>query len=185
MHTRTRQCLQGAIGLAGIVLIGLTLGARQADDNAKTTKAAPAERRISVDAARDRAKLIHKIYAATLDTMHHHYFQRERAVLPARAMEDVFDEIADQTRIETRWIAVNTRAMSIDHAPKTPFEQQAVEKISAGKGEHELVEDGFYRRAGAIPLAAGCVGCHAGSSAPPPKSPRFAGLVISVPLNVD
>ena len=41
---------------------------------------------VSLEVARDRAKLLHRVYAATLDAMHHHYFQANRSVLPARAM---------------------------------------------------------------------------------------------------
>lgn len=54
---------------------------------------------VSLEAARDRAKLLHRVYAATLDAMHHHYFQANRSVLPARAMEDIFAELSDQSQI--------------------------------------------------------------------------------------
>lgn len=54
---------------------------------------------LSVDAARERAQLMHRIYAATLDAMHHHYCHSNKAVLPARAMEDVFAEVARGRRL--------------------------------------------------------------------------------------
>jgi len=59
----------------------------------------------------------------------------------------------------------------------------AAKAIAAGKGEFEVVEDGYYRRVGAIPLGAGCVNCHTGFFSKSPQTQRFAGLVISVPIN--
>lgn len=143
------------------------------------TKAAHSE---TIAKAREQAKLMHTVYAATLDAMHHHFFRRERAVLPARALEDVFEDVERQANVKARWIAVNTKAMSINHEPKTDFEKNAAKAIAAGKAEFELVADGYYHRVGPIPLGSGCVSCHTGFFAKAPTSPRFAGLVISVPL---
>jgi hypothetical protein len=194
MRSMTRTSLHALVGVTGIVLLGLAMGAGSAgdasnqpggDNPAATGKPGPVDQRLRVEAARDRAKLMHDIYEATLDTMHHHYFERGQSVLPARAMEDVFAKMSEKSKIRARWIAVSLKAMSLDHEPKGPFDKKAVEEISAGKGEFERVEGGYYHRAGAIPLASGCVGCHAGFSSPPPRSPSFAGLVISIPLNAD
>jgi hypothetical protein len=138
--------------------------------------------RVPLDVARDRARLLHRVYAATLDAMHEHYFDVNRSVLPARAMEDVFAELSDQSRIKARWISVNTPAMSITHEPRTPFEKEAAQAIAAGKPFHEQVETGTYLRASPIPLAGGCVSCHMGFSRDPGSKPRFAGLVISIPI---
>ena len=137
---------------------------------------------MSVAQARDRAKLMHEVYAATLDSTHHHFFRRDRAVLPARAMEDVFAQVGRRTGVEAKWIAVNTPAMTIDHEPKTTFEKEAAAAIAAGKESYEKVEGGTYQRAGAIPLGSGCVSCHTRSFTAPDKSPRFAGLVVRVPV---
>jgi cytochrome c553 len=109
-------------------------------------------------------------------------FRHDRAVLPARAMEDVFAAIDRESKIKTRWIAVNTPAMSINHEAETAFEKKAAAEIAAGKKEFEGVEKGYYLRATAIPLGAGCVGCHTKFSATTDKTPRFAGLVISIPV---
>lgn len=141
-----------------------------------------AEGRVPVEVARDRAKVMHDVYAASLDMMHHHYFHRNRAVVPARALEDVFDVIKEQSNVEAQWIAVNMKAMSVDHVPKTKFAKRAAQEIAAGKPEIEEVEGGYYRRAGAIPLASSCVGCHGGFFKEPTKTPKFAGLIISVPI---
>jgi hypothetical protein len=55
--------------------------------------------------------------------------------------------------------------------------------IAAGKGEFELVENGIDYRASAIPLGNGCVICHTGFFSKTPQTQRFAGRVISVPVN--
>ncbi len=145
----------------------------------------PDEKRVSVDDARQRAKLSHNIYAATLEVMHHRYFRDERASVPARALEDVFSEIADQENINANWIAVNAKAMSINHKPKDEFEKQAAKAIAAGKDEYELVENGVYRRAEGISLMnRGCLVCHLGFGASG-KTKRFAGLVISIPVKTE
>jgi hypothetical protein len=128
---------------------------------------------------------MHDIYETTLDVMHRHFFRSDRSVLPARAMEDVFSEMARQSSVQARWISVNTKAMSIHHEPETDFEKQAAQEIAAGKENFELVEKGYYQRAGRIPLGVGCVGCHTKlfSSPSTSTSPRFAGLVIRIPVN--
>lgn len=138
----------------------------------------------AVAAARERAELLHDIYSATLVVMHHHYFRSDLAAVPARAMEDVFENMAGLSGDKAHWISVNTKAMSIDHKPTTGFEKKAATELSSGKDEYELVENGVYQRAAVIPLGTNCVGCHAGRFSAPPKSPR-AGLVISIPLKVD
>jgi hypothetical protein len=143
------------------------------------------DNRVPVTLARDRAKTMHDIYAATLEVMHHRYFHGDRAVVPARAMEDVFTEIQRHSKIEARWISASMDPMSLDHKPESGFEKRAAQEIAAGKSDVEVIEDGYYRRAGAIPLSAGCVSCHGGFFRTPSKTPKFAGLVISVPINGD
>jgi hypothetical protein len=170
-----RFVLAGLVALTGI---GLTLRAGPAD--APATKAE--DKRVSVAEARERARLLHEVYQSTLDAVHHHYFRSDRPVLPARAMEDVFADVDKPTGIKAHWIAVNTQAMSVNHEPDTAFEKRAAAELAAGKTEYEQVEKGVYRRAEVIPLGAGCVSCHARVSGAPIKSPRFAGLVISIPV---
>ncbi|MGY8767795.1 MAG: c-type heme family protein [Pirellulales bacterium] len=137
-----------------------------------------------IEKAREKAKLVHKIYDATQDVIHHRYFRNDRSMIPARAMEDVFEEIARQEDIRARWISVNARAMNINHRPRDDFEKAAALAISARKNEYEAVEDGIYRRAEAIRLSGGCLTCHEKFGADPTTS-RFAGLVISIPLELD
>lgn len=142
------------------------------------------EERVSLAVARDRAQTMHDIYVATLDVIHQRYFHgdRDRAVVPARAMEDVFAEVQRQSQAQARWIAVNIRAMSIDHEPESEFERRAARELSAGKQAIETVEEGFYRRASVIPLTAGCISCHGGVFKGPGHPPQYAGLVISIPI---
>jgi hypothetical protein len=192
MNARSRGTLCVIAGAAGVLCFAVGLSAdspvgatSEPKEKKKAVAAQPddSEKRVTVAEARERAKLMHNIYAATLDVMHHHFFRRDRSVLPARAMEDVFAEMDKQSNIKAGWISVNTKAMSIHHEPKNDFEKQAAKAIAAGKGEFELVEKGYYHRAGAIPLGAGCVSCHTGFFAKTPQTQRFAGLVISVPIH--
>lgn len=164
--------MRGVVGI-GLILVGVVW----------TTNAAPPERpTVPVTVARDRAKVMHEVYSATLESMHHHFFRRDRAVLPARAMDDVFRDVDRRTGMKSRWIAVNTPAMSLNHEAETSFEKKAVEELSAGKGETEAVVEGVYYRATPIPLGAGCVGCHTKFGAIDERKPRFAGLVIAIPV---
>jgi hypothetical protein len=186
----TRQC--GVVGTASLIVAAYVWSADssiQPTSSAKEKKASASQAdeggAAAVAKAREKAKLMHSIYAATLDAMHHHFFRNDRAVLPARALEDVFAEMEVQSRVKTKWISVNTKAMSVSHEPKSEFEKKAAVAIAAGKGEFELVEDGYYQRAAAIPLRSGCVNCHSGFFAKAAKTQRFAGLVISVPINKD
>jgi hypothetical protein len=177
------------VGVAGLLGFSLTLNAEPPEtspggpaEKAKAAAAKPDDARVTVAEARERARLMHEIYSVSLEVMHHHYFRNDRPTLPARALEDVFDEIDERSKIKTRWIAVNTPAMSVDHEPETEFEKKAAAEIAAGKTQYDRVEDGYYRRAGVIPLGAGCVGCHTKLFRSPAKTPRFAGLVISIPV---
>ncbi len=140
---------------------------------------------VSVEIARERAKLTHSIYASTLGVIHHRYFRDDRAVIPARAMEDVFADIAQDEGIKANWIAVNAKPMNIHHRPKDGFEKLAAKAIAAGKPEYESVENGLYRRAVGISLMnGGCLTCHLGFGKSS-KIDRFAGLVITIPVNVE
>ncbi len=137
---------------------------------------------LSVETARTRAQLMHNIYAATLDMVHHRYFRHDRVTIPARAMEDVFAEIDRQANIKSSWIAVSGRAMSIDHEPEGDFELAAVKAIAGGEDHFELADGATYRRVGAIRLSGGCLNCH-GRFGSTSTSKKFAGLVIEIPLS--
>jgi cytochrome c553 len=140
------------------------------------------DKRVPLDAARERADLLHDLFADTLDVVHRRYFRREGAVLPSRAMEDVFARLEQRSNVKARWIAVNTPAMSVNHEPETAFEKKAAEELAAGKEKYGRVERGYYLEARPVPLGAGCVGCHTRQAPVTDKKPRFAGLVIAVPV---
>jgi hypothetical protein len=189
MNAIRRTSLAALAAACGLLYLTLALNAGPANvaintskETALSTQQADSVKRISIAEARERAKLMHNIYSATLDVLHHHFFRRDRSVLPARAMEDVFAEMDKQSSIKAGWISVNTKPMSIHHEPKNEFEKQAAKALAAGKGEFEFVEKGMYHRAGAIPLGSGCVSCHTGFFAKTPQSQRVAGLVISIPI---
>lgn len=192
MSSRSVARFYAGMAVATLLCVDFTLCAEPAPsttDRPADTKSAVAtdstegEFRVSVATARERAKLMHKIYASTLHMLHQRYFHNDTSNIPARAMEDVFSEMAEQSKVKAKWISVNTKAMSIDHEPKSEFEKRAATEIASGKDDFEVVEKGFYNRAGAIPLTAGCIGCHTRFFSAPQKTPRFAGLVISIPVN--
>lgn len=179
-----------SIAVSSLVLLccALTLQAEPQDNSASKPKDARSkidEFRVSEVIARDRAKQMHDIYSATLDVIHHRYFHRETASIPARAMEDVFSEIKQKSKVEARWISVNTKPMSIDHEPNTEFEKRAAKELADGKSDIDTIEDGYYRRAGSISLSSGCLRCHEGLFQAATQKPRYAALVISIPLKAD
>jgi hypothetical protein len=174
---------RGAVALA----LGIALAIRGASIGAEGPVASASEEQAGAGAAplasaRERARTMHALYAATLEVMHDRYFHGERAMVPARALEDVFAEIARQSQVEARWISVNTKPMSLKHEPQSPFEKQAAKALATGKAEFELVDGGYYQRAGAIPLHGGCISCHSGFFSKAPESLQFAGLIIRIPL---
>lgn len=138
--------------------------------------------RVPLAIAHDRAKLMHELYAATLEVMHQRYFHANRAVLPARALEDVFADIRRQSQVEAKWLAASLKAMNINNEPKSDFEKRAAQEIAAGRSVWEEVAGGYYRRVGSIPLGNSCVSCHAGFGREHTQTPKFAGLMISVPI---
>ncbi|MCC7418898.1 MAG: hypothetical protein IT428_01325 [Planctomycetaceae bacterium] len=188
----TRRLLLLCSILAGsLISAAIVSSADSPPDEARKPKVRPragadepadSKHRVPLAVARDRAAQMHATVESTLHALHRHYFQRERSTLPARALQDVFDDIGRDSHVDVRWISVNTKAMSIDHEPQTDFEKRAAQEIASGQESFERVEDGTYRRAGGIRLGSGCVSCHTTSFAPQSKTPRFAGLVISIPL---
>ncbi len=151
-----------------------------APDNGPAQDPPPARSAISTATA--RARLLHDVFESTLHVVHHHYFRRDRATVPARALHEVFDELARRQGIEARWIAVNTRAMSVDHKPHDAFEKKAAKVLAEDSAEYSEVERGKLRYASRISLnGRGCISCHVGLRASAKKK-RFAGLVLSIPI---
>ena len=131
----------------------------------------------TLEEARDRARLLHETIHATLQIVHHQYYREgERLLIPARTLEAVFAELDRRTGVKARWLAVNGRAMNVDHNPRDDFEKSAAKALASGKEEFELAEDGLYRHAGAITLSSECLHCHLPQRIGTEKS--TAGLVI-------
>lgn len=189
--------MRASLNFAAVVslcVLGLTLvssaeppardaGARQKGTPASAQQTEEHQRApLTLAEARQRAELAHNFYSATLDAMHRSYFTSATAPVPARVMERMFKDVEREENLQARWIAVNARAMSIDHEPDTDFEKTAAKEIAAGKGSYERVENGVYQRAGAISLMNhGCLTCHHGFGKKNTKD-RFAGLIISIPV---
>ena len=109
--------------------------------------------RVPLAVVRDRAKLMHEIYSATLEVMHDRYFHADRAIVRARWRMSFSPGCS--TGSQANWISVNLKAMSINHEPKTDFEKRAAREIVVGETEIEEIKDGMYRRASAIPMTGG------------------------------
>lgn len=194
MSIQRRIRSRGIVMLIGVLSFSWVYGQETGPKTAAATKStttentdrtSPPMKSVSLETARDRAGLMHDIYLAALQSMHHRYFHGDRATVPARAMEDVFSRIEKQHQLQSRWISASLSPMSINHEPKTPFEKRAAEKIARGEELVETIEDGYYRRAGSVALTGGCISCHAGMFTSTSTSPKFAGLIISVPVTPD
>jgi hypothetical protein len=184
--------LVGRAAGAAAVVFGLAMMTVAADEPQTAPAAAePAvveddaapEMKPTVAAARRQAKLLQKTYITTLQMMHRRYFDEdERHPIPARTLEEVFAEVDAGTERKTRWIAVNTPAMNVDHEPQPGFETAAVAALTEGKPDFEQVENGVYRRAGVVPLAGGCLKCHVSGLSKQVTQPKVAGFVIAIPV---
>ncbi|MES2790819.1 MAG: DUF3365 domain-containing protein [Planctomycetota bacterium] len=131
--------------------------------------------------ARGRARLLHETFHATLQFVHDEYYHpNERLTLPATTLERVFRELASRRNVKLHWLAVNAKAMNVDHNPQDEFEKNSVTALTAGKDEFEAVENGVYRHAGAITLSSDCLKCHLPGRTS--NKDRVAALVISIPL---
>ncbi len=185
-----RRKLGGTVIVLAILAIGRIVvwgdePAKPAPPVEKKAEIAASDR-VPLAVAKDRAKILQEAYLATLEVVHDHYFHGDRSIVPARAMEDIFFQMSRQTKTKARWISVNTKAMSLHHEPRDSFEKHAAQEIADGKEAVDAVEDGVYRRAVAIHLAEGCVNCHSlNGLAAQSKTPRYAGLVINIPVTTD
>gem|GEM_PF-866295 len=144
---------------------------------------APAERpKPSVAEARERARILHESFHDTLQVMHGQYFREDEGLMiPAASLKLVFERMAERDGVELRWLAVNTKAMHLDHQPRDDFEREAVKVLTAGQKQHELTAKGVYRRAGPITLKAECLTCHLPSRTS--NASKLAGLLISIPVD--
>lgn len=111
--------------------------------------------------ARVRSQLLHETIHGSLQVMHRDFFREgDRLRIPSSSMEDVFKELERSWNVRVSWMAVNAKAMNIDHLPDGPFEVRAANAIGKGEEMIEEVVEGRYRYAGAISLANECLKCH-------------------------
>lgn len=171
----------GFLGVAGTNADDEAGNAEQAEIASPLGEATHGQK-LTVDVARERAKVMQEVYAATLEMLHQRYFHRDRSLLPARAMHDIFAEMEQRSQVQARWISASLPAMSNDHEPESDFEKRAAKEIAEGKAQLETWDNDTYRRAVAIPLEGGCLGCHAGRGRKLLKK-QFTGLVVSIPLH--
>lgn len=142
---------------------------------------ADAQKLPSVEEARGRARLLHETVHATLQVVHLEYYREDEALkLPAATMKLVFRELAARHKVEVRWLAVNAEAMNVEHKPRDEFEKRAVEVLSSGENEYEVIDGANYRLASSITLSSDCLKCHAPNRRS--NQARAAGLVISMPV---
>jgi len=138
---------------------------------------------LTVEEARQQARLLQTNYEATLHVIHRRYFDAdEKQMIPAKALEDVFRLVDEGTGRSTRWIAVSTPAMNVDNKPQPGFEEAAAEALRSGQKEFETVEGNVYHRAGAIKLFASCLRCHESGLTKQITKDRVAALVMTIPL---
>lgn len=130
-----------------------------------------------------RAQLLHETIHGTLQVMHRDFFQRdERSRIPSASLEGVFAGLQKNWDVKISWMAVNAKAMSIDHKPSDQFERAAVKVITEGAESHESVEGGTFRYAGAITLGNSCLKCHVPGRTS--LEDRKAAVLISMPLRL-
>ena len=177
-----------AAGLAVAAALGIALANDRPGESPERDSPPTAVERpepVSLERARERAALMHKVYAATLVAVHEHYFEGCRGVAPARAMKDIFREVEEDAGVQAHWISASFKAMNIGHEPRTDFEKRASRELARGGGPVETIDDGLYRRAEGVPFHGSCISCHSenfGSTSPRRK---YAGLIVSVPVTAD
>lgn len=136
----------------------------------------------SAEEARQRARLLHETFHATLQFVHTEYYRpNERLTLPASTLERVFKELERSHNVRLRWLAVNAQAMNVDHEPRDDFDKACVAALKDGQSEFDRVENNVLRYAGAITLSSDCLKCHL--PARTNVKDRIAALVISIPVS--
>lgn len=137
----------------------------------------------AVKEARVRARLLHETIHGSLQVMHRDFFkEEERSMIPSASLEDVFDELHKTWKVEVKWLAVDAKAMTVDHKPDTKFDRDAVKAISGGAEMWEEADAKTYQYAGVITLGNRCLKCHVPDRTS--LEDRKAAVVISMPLKM-
>ena len=137
--------------------------------------------RVTVAEARRQAELLHAAMHSTLQLVHHRYYREDEGLpLPAAIIDQVFTKLEAEQNVKLRWLAVEGQAMNTDHEARDEFEKAAVRALKSGKASYDQVQNGVYRRAGAVTLKNDCLKCHV----PDRKSTRdrTAGMTVAIPV---
>lgn len=135
----------------------------------------------TVAEARSRAKILHETIHGTLQIMHRDFFRKDESLkIPSRSLEDVFGDLEEGYQVNVRWLAVETKAMSIGHEARNEVEKEAVEHLKKRTGDFEVVSDSHFVFARQVRLSAVCLSCHLPGRSN--NDDRFAGLMISMPI---
>ena len=182
MTSKIALCLFAFAG-AFLVVAMLPANPSAAEEAGQAPSGAPREGTVpaTVAEARGRARLLHETLHGTLQVVHRDFFRAGETAIPSKSLKDVFLELARSHQVEVRWLAVNAKAMDVDHEPRTEFERAAVAALTSGQAEFEAIEPGTYRYAGSIRLASQCLKCHLPNCTS--TADRQAALVITMPLS--
>ena len=138
---------------------------------------------ITIDEARGRVRILETVYLSSLQNIHRNYFRDDqRLPIPSRVLEDVFYSVNSRNGIKSRWIAVNTPAMNVEHKPKPGFETRAAAALTAKKSRFEEIKGDVLYSARSVTLLASCQRCHLSALAQQNGGRRVAGLVIEISL---
>ncbi|RLS56329.1 MAG: DUF3365 domain-containing protein [Planctomycetota bacterium] len=135
----------------------------------------------TIEQARRQAEILHEAMHATLQVVHHRYYQEDEGLpLPAATLKEVFATMEQEQQVSLRWLAIEGQVMNTDHTARTDFEQAAAQALKAGKKSHEQIHEGQYSRVAPIILTNHCLKCHV----PDRKNTddRIAGLMITIPV---
>jgi len=173
--------LSVSIGLGILLaLLGNAAAKLRAEDKPAATKPRDAILRTPEQAVLEATFLQDAMHAMLQITHHRYYKEDEGLELPAATMAEVFKDLEEEHQLKLRWLVVEGQAMNSDHLAQDDFERAAVQSLLAGKKVHESLENGYYRRAGAITLSNVCLKCHVPDRRDTRN--RTAGLVISIPV---
>ncbi len=133
---------------------------KQATASLKPTPPAPATG-VSVEEARRTVELLNDVYQVSLQEIHRRFpIGGGQPIVAALVIRDIQKRVSNRRGVQSRFLAVDTRAMNLDHAAKDAFERRAVEKLAAGARRWEVVENGQLRVATVVPLGGTCFPCH-------------------------
>lgn len=119
---------------------------------------------VSLDEARRSVELLNDVYQVTLQEIHRRFpVDSGQPVVAALVIRDIQKRVSSRSGLQSRFLAVDLRAMNPDHAPKDAFEREAAEKLGAGARRWEAVEGGKLRVATVVPLGGTCFPCHSTS----------------------